>query len=139
MDVYTFRLLPNERGIYHYRHRSPPTSISPNQFALYLASTHTYLPSYPITNNEPKLTLITVVLFVFFLRVLKICCKCRTCHDTAHLKGHIKTQAGPNQIHVSQHDHCSNFVCKSERDTAVRPWSGILICGGFESLRYVRS
>jgi hypothetical protein len=37
---------------------------------------------------------------------------------------------------------CSNFVCNSERDAAVRRLSGILMCGGFErfeSLLYVRS
>jgi hypothetical protein len=57
-----------------YLHRAPLTLIFPKQYALYLASNHTYVPSYPITNNEPKLKRIAVALFLSFFHFLKICC-----------------------------------------------------------------
>ena len=73
-NIFAFPLLPNMRGIYHYLHRDSLTLWSPKHCAKYLASNHACLPSYSIINNEPKVTRITAVLFVFLFHFLKICC-----------------------------------------------------------------
>jgi len=75
LEPICFSLLPNMRGIYQYLHRAPLTLRSPKQCALYLASNHTYLPSYPIINNEHTLTRIRVMLFLYVFHFLKICCR----------------------------------------------------------------
>jgi hypothetical protein len=111
LDVYTFRLLPNERGVYRYRHRDSYSDLQNNMH--YTLQAITPLPSYSIINKEPKLTLITVVLFVFFFRVLDICCKCRTCHDNAHIKkAHQNHRQEPSKfIYHSVHQSYVGTLC----------------------------